>query len=68
MAARLNKRPSIGGGLMFTYSRPAKPRTKKPITKAMARQFKSEDRRRKFDQAMLVAFTAMGLIMLFQAI
>ncbi len=53
---------------MFTYSRPLKPRPKKPVTKAMAKQYKSEDRLRKFDRAMFVVFSTAGLIMLFQAI
>jgi len=54
--------------MMFTYSRPHKRRPTKPVTKAMAKQFKSEERLRKFDQAMLIFFGVMGLILLFQAV
>ncbi len=53
---------------MFTYSRPAKRRVKKPVTAAMAKQFRSEDRIQKFDQAMFVFFGGMGLFLLFRVI
>jgi hypothetical protein len=53
---------------MFTHGRPTKRRTRKPVTKTLAKQFKSEDRLRKFDRAMFAVFSVMGLILLFEAI
>jgi len=53
---------------MFTYSRPYNRRVKRPVTKAMERQFRSEDRLRKFDQAMFVFFGVMSLILLFELV
>jgi hypothetical protein len=53
---------------MFTYFRPSKRRVKKPVTEAMAKQFKSEDRLRKFDQTMCIVFGVMGLVLAFHVI
>ncbi len=51
---------------MFTYSGPPKRRLRKPLTTATAKQFRSEERLRRFDQAMVVFFGVMGVILFFE--
>jgi hypothetical protein len=50
--------------MMFTYSRPYKPRAAKPVTPAMVRQQKSESRLRRFDQAAICVYGLMALVLL----